>query len=56
MRDMIAKLQDGYKKKQCEACESQTEMMHEKKLVKPKFLLQFRSIEQQVRLIENLEK
>ena len=25
-------------------------------LVKPKFLLQFRSIEQQVRLIENLEK
>ena len=31
--------------------------MHEKKiLVKPKFLSQFRSIEQQVRLIENLEK
>ena len=30
--------------------------MNEKKMVKPKFLLQFRSIEQQVRLIENLEK
>ena len=27
-----------------------------KNLVKPKFLSQFRSIEQQVRLIENLEK
>ena len=29
-------------------------MMHEKKLVKPKFLSQFRLIEKQVRLIENL--
>ena len=29
MRDMIAKLQDGYQKNQCNACESK--MMHEKK-------------------------
>ena len=55
MRDMTAKLQDGYKNNAMYVNPKHNRCM-KKILVKQKFLSQFRSIEQQVRLIENLEK
>ena len=55
MRDMTAKLQDGYKNNAMYVNPKHKRCM-KKILVKQKFLSQFRSIEQQVRLIENLEK